>query len=413
MPFLITLSFSGIFFALLYMFYYKTASVHWYMLSAVGAAWLYIPIKKITKNYNLYANWLVLCCLYGVGYTSYLMGSLNSASVWWLIFIPILAAFFLDLIQTFIWSLIALSAVALLTLSHLNAFEWLTYKNELRTDNPTLAISLSLFVIISCAAALILYLRAIIDKLESQKESLIEESYIHASTQSLGELASGIAHEVNNPLAIIKGHANFLESKTETLNIDEDTKKSLISHIQRIDVSTNNASSTVRSLGYLTRGINLEKPEIFKINEVLEVVKELNSKKFLLKNIELKIEASDQERNFKVYASKGQVIQVLVNLLNNSFDAIQDNMGSWVTMSYKLSKERDYLLLNVTDSGIGINIKDRHSIFKPLYSTKEVGSGQGLGLSLAKTIMKKNNGDLFLDHSAHNTTFVVKLAHVQ
>jgi len=383
------------------------------MLGAVAAAWLYLPIKKLTKNYNLYANWLIICCLYGLGYTSYLMGSLNSASIWWLIFVPILSAFFLDLIQTFIWSLITLSTVALLTLAHLNAFSWLTYTNELRTDTPLLAISLSLFSIVTCATTLILYLRAIIEKLETQKSTLVEESYIHANTQSLGELASSIAHEVNNPLAIIKGHANYLESKAEELEINSEVKKSLISHIQRIDASTTSASTTVKSLGYLTRGINLESPEIFKIHEVIEVVKDLNKKKFLLKNIEIEISETEQVKNYQVYASKGQVIQVLINLLNNSFDAVQNELSSWVKITYDLQASRDFLLVKVTDSGLTLNLKNRHNFFKPLYTTKDVGDGQGLGLSLAKTIMKKNSGDLYLDQTSHHTTFVVKIPYIR
>ncbi|OIQ17821.1 MAG: hypothetical protein BM556_10355 [Bacteriovorax sp. MedPE-SWde] len=412
-PFIIALSLSGIFFALLYKYYYQTTTAHAHMLFAVGLAWLYIPIKKIFSNYNLYANWLVICLLYGLTYTSYLMGSLNSPSVWWLIFVPILSAFLLGLIETFIWSLISLSAAALLTLSHLNAFDWLEYTNELGTDNPTLANSLSLFSILICAVSLILYLRAIIDRLEEQRKGLLEESYIHSSTQSLGELASSIAHEINNPLAIIQGHANFLELKLSKISITDKEKEELISHLQRITVSTSNASATVKSLGYLTRGINSEKPEIFKAHEVIEVVKDLNSKKFLLKNIEIATNEDNSLHNHQVYASKGQIIQVMVNLLNNSFDAVKNDLSSWVKIDYSLARNEDYLLIKVIDSGLSAALLNSESIFKPLYTTKEIGNGQGLGLSLAKAIMLKNNGDIYLDRSAYNTTFVIKIPYVK
>ncbi|EQC51590.1 sensor histidine kinase [Bacteriovorax sp. DB6_IX] len=401
MPFLVTLSASGYFFALLYAFYYKTEVVHWHLIGAVTTSWLYKLIKKFTRNYNLYANWLIVCCLYGLAVPSYFMGSLNSPAIWWLIFVPVIAAFFLDLIQTFIWSLITLSVIALLTLSHLDAFSWLNYINELKTDSPLLAISLSLFSIVTCITTLILYLRSVIEKLESQKATLLEESYIHSSSQSLGELASSIAHEVNNPLAIIKGHANFLEEKTKRLDIAPDIKESLIAHIRRIDASTNSASTTVRSLGYLTRGINLESPEIFSIREVLDVVTDLNKKKFLLKNIELIYEKNLKLDEPKVYASKGQIIQVLINLIENAYEAVGDSLSSWVRISFERDLSQRFILVKITDSGIISSLPERHNFFKPLYTTKDVGEGKGLGLSLSKTIMKKNNGDLYIDQASH------------
>jgi C4-dicarboxylate-specific signal transduction histidine kinase len=102
-----------------------------------------------------------------------------------------------------------------------------------------------------------------------------------------------------------------------------------------------------------------------------------------------------------------QIVQVLVNLLNNAFDAIQHLPEKWVQVDVKDLGDR--VEIGVMDSGTGIPLEVRKKMFDPFYSTKSVQYGTGLGLSISQSLLQKNNGGLEYDEKSPHTRFVLTL----
>lgn len=405
MPFLITLTLSAYVFAFIYYYFYKTDTVQWNLIIGSSAAWLYIPLKKYTKNYHLYSNWLLICLISTLSTVAYKTGGLGSPAVWWLIFVPIISSFLLNLIATFIWSLISILVCIILILPHAGLIPGL---NELTTSTPILAWSLSLLSIISIVAFLIIILKMTFEKLERKKNELTFRSFINSNTNSLGELASSVAHEVNNPLAIIRGHSELLQASIEKdPSLSEKQKKAFNRHLLKIEDATENAVETVKSLGYLTKVIDVDNQELFHIHEVMKLILSLNQKKFLLKNIELKIPESEDFMSLQIYGNKSQFVQALLNLINNSYEAVGEKKSGWVEINYEIKAHR--ILLKIKDSGEGIPIGLQEKVFQPLFTTKKGNNAKGLGLSLAKSMIENNKGKLYLDNMSGNTTFIAEL----
>jgi two-component system, LuxR family, sensor histidine kinase DctS len=102
-----------------------------------------------------------------------------------------------------------------------------------------------------------------------------------------------------------------------------------------------------------------------------------------------------------------QMVQVLVNLLNNSFDAVESSDDKWVQIEVKDGE--DWVEISVTDSGKGIPEDVRKKIFDPFFSTKRVQYGTGLGLSISVGLVRQNKGELIYDNSSRNTRFIMRL----
>jgi C4-dicarboxylate-specific signal transduction histidine kinase len=104
---------------------------------------------------------------------------------------------------------------------------------------------------------------------------------------------------------------------------------------------------------------------------------------------------------------KVQLSQVLVNLINNSFDAIEPNQEKWISIQAQIIGQR--LELSVTDSGHGIPLKVQEKLMQPFYTTKPLGKGTGLGLSISKGIVERHKGRFYYDSKCQNTRFVLDL----
>lgn len=100
-------------------------------------------------------------------------------------------------------------------------------------------------------------------------------------------------------------------------------------------------------------------------------------------------------------------MQVILNLLNNSYDALESLNEKWIEI--KLQKNNNKIVISVTDSGEGIPNNISHKIFEPFFTTKEIGKGPGLGLCISKGIIEGYKGNLYLDKSSFNKCFIIEL----
>ena len=217
--------------------------------------------------------------------------------------------------------------------------------------------------------------------------------------ESLGQLTGGIAHDFNNLLGIINGYTGLLENK---LPNHKDNK--LVDYVHNISEAGDRAATLIAQMLSFSRGDNSEVLAI-KLPEILKgEIKMLRST--LPSTIEIKDFIDLNLPN--VLMNPAQFHQIVMNLSINARDAM-DGMGmltirlEWArdldtqsTVSHKPIKG-DWIELSVTDNGSGIDDKTRDNLFNPFFTTKEVGKGTGMGLSVIYRIMEQHNGHIILE----------------
>lgn len=235
-------------------------------------------------------------------------------------------------------------------------------------------------------------------KLDQERAKAIANSKM----ASLGEMASGVAHEINNPLTIILNRANQLKSRLQNNQFE---KEWALQEISKIENTVERIARIIRGLRAFSRNSDNDPMITCDFNSILEETLELCREKFKRFGITFSIRGFQNALYLRCRPS--QISQVLLNLFNNSFDAIVNTQKPWVELS--LSLEKNNVLIRVTDSGHGIpkNIADR--MMDPFFSTKEVGRGTGLGLSISKGIIEDHGGRFYFDKDYANTSFVIEL----
>lgn len=231
----------------------------------------------------------------------------------------------------------------------------------------------------------------------------IQSQMIQSSKMaSLGEMASGIAHEINNPLTIIKLAASQLQKNIDSKGPD---LAGSIASISRIDSTVDRISKIILGLRTFSRDGKNDPVELVSVDEMLEDMLSFCNER--LKHHAIKLLKDNILPDLLFEGRKIEITQVLLNLLNNSIDAIEFADHKWIKIS--VLNDDQYLEIKVTDSGLGIPLELQNKIFQPFFTSKEIGKGTGLGLSLSQTIMKNHQGQLFIDLKSQNTCFVLRL----
>lgn len=235
-------------------------------------------------------------------------------------------------------------------------------------------------------------------ELEDSKMQLINSSKM----ASLGEMASGMAHEINNPITIIQGKIKVINHMLEDLNVNYPP---LNAEIQRIDQTTERIGRIVKGLKTFSRSAQDDPFELVPLETIIKETLDLCAERLKANGITLTIEPVPQ---ICVLCRASQLSQVLMNLLNNSSDALIDLKVKFISLAFEV-KEPDKVFIYVTDSGQGIPLEIASKIMDPFFTTKGVGKGTGLGLSIAKGIIEAHGGTLHLDAKSTNTRFVIEL----
>lgn len=215
--------------------------------------------------------------------------------------------------------------------------------------------------------------------------------------QAIGQLAGGIAHDFNNLLTAMIGFCDLLLQRHRPGDAS-------FADIMQIQQNANRAANLVRQLLAFSRQQTL-KPEVVDLTDVLTEISYL-LRRLIGMNIELKMSLARDLATTK--ADKVQLEQVIINLAVNARDAMPEGgilelktenipASKNIHKKYKLMTPGDYVHLQVSDTGVGIPQKNLTRIFDPFFSTKEVGSGTGLGLSTVYGIVKQTGGFIFVD----------------
>lgn len=228
----------------------------------------------------------------------------------------------------------------------------------------------------------------------------------HASKlASVGELAAGIAHEINNPLAVINEEAGLVK---DLLNPDfgaTSPPEELVPHLDNIEESVLRCRTiTHKLLGFVRKSdVELRPQDIHEVIE--EVVGGLLGRGLEVSDVE--IERQYDKSLPEVLTDGNQLQQVLLNIINNAVDALEGKPGR---LTLKTSKVADTIHIDISDTGRGMTSEQIGNVFLPFYTTKEVGKGTGLGLSVSYGIMKDLGGEILVRSlSGKGSTFTVVL----
>lgn len=222
---------------------------------------------------------------------------------------------------------------------------------------------------------------------------------------SLGEMASGIAHEINNPLAIIKMTALQMQK-----NINDESNV-LKNGVAKIDSTVDRISKIIQGLRTFSRDGRNDPFEIVYFDHLIDDI--LSFCKERLKHHSITLIKEELDPNLVFEGRQIEISQVILNLLNNAIDAVDSlpDTNKWIRISAK--NNGSFLEIKITDSGHGIPLETQSKMFQPFFTTKEIGKGTGLGLSLSLTIIKNHLGEIFLDNDSPNTCFVLRLPNQQ
>lgn len=238
-------------------------------------------------------------------------------------------------------------------------------------------------------------------ELEDERR-VFEAKFVAASKMSaLGEMAAGIAHEINNPLAIIDGKTSILLSRLERGLFDQ----AKFSHdLKVVSDTVERIAKTVRGLLSFSRNAEGELTRATSLQKIIDGTLDLCREKMKNRGVELRVKL---EKPLDLECRANQVSQILMNLVNNAYDAVEGRTTQWIAI--EVTNNEEMAKIRVVDSGTPIPPEVVEKIMNPFFTTKEIGKGTGLGLSISKGLAQSHGGSLYYDRSAENTTFVLEL----
>jgi len=229
--------------------------------------------------------------------------------------------------------------------------------------------------------------------------AVLQAKLMHTEKMAaVGQLVSGVAHEVNNPLAAILGFTDLLLENGEVPESAKDELRVILQEAQRTKVIIQSLLSFARQ--------KPEQRETLQINAVLRQTLKLRAYDFSNHGVEV-IEQFEEDLP-AIVGDVHQLQQVFLNIVNNAYDAVQET-GRPGRIEIQTSHANGQVEIRFRDTGPGIDDVDR--IFEPFFTTKEVGKGTGLGLSICYGIVRAHLGDIFCENNAggEGSTFIVRL----
>lgn len=224
--------------------------------------------------------------------------------------------------------------------------------------------------------------------------------YHSAKMSSLGEMAAGMAHEINTPLAII----SIAAEQIRTASGEADNNNIVLKKADQIIATVAKIAQIITSLrSYSRSSINDAIDEII-LSKTIDETITLCQERLTQHQIELRV---DIPKNLKVFSLNSHLLQILLNLINNSVDAINNTEKPWIQIAVEILPSTVKLM--ITDSGNGIPKLIQEKMMRPFFTTKSPGKGTGLGLGISQRLAENMKAKLYFDASYTNTRFIIEL----
>ena len=265
-------------------------------------------------------------------------------------------------------------------------------------------------------------------KLEKQIEETRIKALNSARMSALGEMAGGMAHEINNPLMIIYAKLTAIK-RLVNQNSPQNSGSEILKNIEKAETTIERISKIIRGLRTIARDGEKDPFQTTSIQSLIQDAAELCRHRLKSKGIDFVVQSETQASEEVIECRPTQVIQVLLNLIGNSIDALEEGNSSdrkkeseqellaqakikRITLS--VTVQGDQVDFRVQDTGPGVPESLKEKIMQPFFTTKEVGKGTGLGLSISKGIAESHHGSLFLDSKVtEGGCFILRIPRVQ
>jgi len=245
--------------------------------------------------------------------------------------------------------------------------------------------------------------RAAIAAKEDLSKAQLQLEY-SARMASLGVMAGGVAHEINNPLAIIHASAaNLLRHARAEGAVPVEM---VVRTGKRIEQTAERIAKIIRSMRYLARDGSRDSRSLTPVAKIVDEVLEVCNER--LGEHSVKLVMTDIDPALCVLCREVQIAQVMLNLLQNAYDAVMGQQGErWIHLH--VAVQDSWVVFSIIDSGPGIPPELKTRIMEPFFTTKEVGKGTGLGLSISHKIVAEHGGRLELTEAGGHTCFSFRL----
>ena len=213
---------------------------------------------------------------------------------------------------------------------------------------------------------------------------------LKSQIEQLEKFSADVSHELKNPLTSLQSAIDLIDSN----NIDEDKKNLLINNIKNDLKRMNQLITDISNFTRLKAEIELEKNEYIKLNNFFDEIPEI----FTNNNKEVKLIFIKHSENFEILANKNKLIQVFINLIENSISLSPDSSKILIQLD---TVDEKFISLRFYDQGKGVDLKDSEKIFERFYSDRQenIKNHTGLGLSIAREIIEHMHGSISLDKS--------------
>lgn len=236
----------------------------------------------------------------------------------------------------------------------------------------------------------------------TEKNNLQEKIANDERLRLIGQLSTGIIHEINNPLNVIMNYTDIIKEKIENGESEE-----VLRLLDRIEVMSKRMTTIVDGLKNLGRDNRQARKEPTSIKKIIEEVEMLVKSKIMTNRVQFNI-VNNIGDDQNISCIEGKVIQVLVNLIGNACEAFNStNIENKIEL--KIEKDTDMINLSVIDNGPGIPEALEEKIFEPFFTTKDKETGTGMGLGICRDIAREHGGELSFKSDDTGTTFTLIL----
>lgn len=360
-----------------------------------GSLFLYVKKKKTFRNPIFLA---IISAFLVIQVRAEMTGGLSSPIMAWFPILPILSSFLLSRKQTYLigfFSIASVLSMNLLPLSSLFNLEVVLLPAVSKVLMYCSLIGLSTILCLANEDKK----NQMLNQIEKQRASMINSSRYN----ELGEMAAGIAHEINNPLTVIKVKAKKIKRCVENGQDEQD----IIMASEKILIMSERINKIIKSMKMLSKSSKNLKSEKDResLNTILNDVLVLCETKITYSEITLKIDRCKSVPDLAHVPS--QLGHVFLNLISNSCDAVSLLKEKWIKIN--IEKDGNFLVFSFIDSGSGIEKDKRDKVFNPFYSDKVHGLGKGLGLSMNRSMIESFGGKFYLDSKHPHTCFKIIL----
>ncbi len=259
---------------------------------------------------------------------------------------------------------------------------------------------IAILIVIPIICTFMINMLYLADKAKAETMAAMEQNNQLAS---IGQLAAGIAHEINNPLALINETAGYVKDLfviKKQYSKDEELLENInyiLEAVERCGTITGQLLGFARKFDFKIQKVNL--------NEIISDVLNFHNKEAEYRNINVSVDVPEDIP--EIETDRGKLQQILVNLINNAFQALDNGCNLNIQASNEGS---DRVRITISDTGCGMPAANLAKIFDPFFTTKERGEGTGLGLAITYALVKKLHGTIFVESKENvGTTFIITL----